>query len=279
MNLCVRILAVTTIGLVSVVNLLTLNADHHQKNLGYSDTPIIPGQKWRVHDGTRPQPQIVKPGATFSHLAPPPDDAAALFDGTDLKHFEKGDGSPAGWKVENGFMEVVPGSGTIRTRSHFSDFQLHLEFATPQEVKGNSQGRGNSGVIVFGDFEVQILDSYRNPTYPDGQAGALYGQQPPRVNASTPPGTWQSYDIIFENARWENGKLVKKANLTVLHNGVLIHHKQEFNGPSLHRQVGQYGKPKTKGPIVLQDHGNPMRFRNIWIREIKDYDQIADPKK
>ena len=250
-------------------------ADHHEKKpkLGYTDTPLIPGQKWRVHDGTRPQPRVVAPGDSFSHLAPPPSDALILFDGRDLANFEKANRQPAGWKVENGYMEVLPGSGTIQTKEHFSDFQLHLEFATPHKVQGHSQGRGNSGVIIFGDFEIQILDSFDNPTYPDGQAGAMYGQQPPRVNASKPPGKWQSYDIIFENARWTNGKLTKKANVTVIHNGVVIHHKQEFNGPSLHRRVGRYTKPKTHGPIHLQDHGNPMRFRNIWIRKLGDYDK------
>ena len=259
----------------SVSFLHDLMADHHEKKpkLGYADTPLIPGQKWRVHDGARPQPRIVAPGDSFSHLAPPPSDALILFDGRNLANFEKANKQPAGWKVENGYMEVVPGSGTIQTKEHFSDFQLHLEFATPRKVQGRSQGRGNSGVIIFGDFEIQILDSFDNPTYPDGQAGAMYGQQPPRVNASKPPGEWQSYDIIFENARWINGKLTKKANVTVIHNGVAIHHKQEFNGPSLHRRVGKYTKPKTQGPIHLQDHGNPMRFRNIWIRKLGDYDK------
>ncbi|MCS1407493.1 MAG: hypothetical protein M2R45_00651 [Verrucomicrobia subdivision 3 bacterium] len=250
-------------------------ADHHEKRpkIGYTDTPFIPGQKWRVHDGTRPQPPIVTPGTTFSHSAPPPGDALVLFDGRDLKNFEKPNKQPAGWKVENGYMEVVPGTGTIQTKEHFSDFQIHLEFATPHKVEGHSQGRGNSGVIIFGKYEIQVLDSFHNPTYPDGQAGAMYGQLPPRVNASLPPGAWQSYDIIFENARWDGDTLVKKATVTVIHNGVLLHHKQEFNGPTLHRQVGKYTKPITHGSIHLQDHGNPTRFRNIWIRELGEYDK------
>ncbi len=270
------------IGAVSAALLATATpssihvmADHHEKKpkLGYTDTPLLPGQKWRVHDGTRPQPPVVKPGAVFSHMAPPPGDALVLFDGRDLANFEETGKQPAGWKVENGYMEVVPGAGSIQTKEHFTDFQLHLEFATPLKVKGHSQGRGNSGVIIFGDYEIQILDSFDNPTYPDGQAGAMYGQQPPRVNASKPPGAWQSYDIIFENARWEGQTLLKKANVTVIHNGVVLHHKQNFNGPSLHRRIGRYTAPKTHGPIHLQDHGNPMRFRNIWIRELSDYDQ------
>lgn len=254
----------------------SLSADHHNEKpkIGYSDTPFIPGQKWRVHDGTRPQPKVVTPGTTFSHSAPAPGDATILFDGHDLKNFEGGKGQPAGWKVENGYMEVVPKAGGIQTKEHFDDFQLHIEFATPYKVEGNSQGRGNSGVIIFGAYEIQVLDSFQNPTYPDGQAGALYGQLPPKVNASLPPGAWQSYDIIFETARWDGDTLVKKANVTVIHNGVVLHHKQEYNGPSLHRRVGTYSKPHpARGPIHLQDHGNPMRFRNIWIRDLGEYDQ------
>ncbi len=266
MRLTLRLLAPLALLLCPV------SADDH-KNLGYTDTPVIPGQKWQVHDGKRPQPPEVEPGERFSHMAPPPADAVVLFDGSSLEHFQKGNGQPAGWKVENGYMEVVSGSGSIQTRQHFSDFQLHIEFATPGKVEGSSQGRGNSGVFIFGDFEVQILDSHRNPTYPDGQAGALYGQQPPMVNASLPPGTWQSYDIVFENARWDGqGNLVRKARVSVFHNGVLIHHAKEFLGPTRHKAVGRYGSPKTQGPISLQDHGNPTRFRNIWLRPIEGYD-------
>lgn len=251
-------------------------AKHHNKKteLGYRDTPFIPGKKWRVHDGTRPQPRIVTPATTFSHSAPPPSDATILFDGRDLLNFEKSDGQPAAWKVENGYAEVVPGSGSIQTKEHFGDFHLHLEFATPHQVEGESQGRGNSGVIMFPKYEVQILDSFQNPTYPDGQAGALYGQLPPRVNASMPPGAWQSYDIIFESARWDEETLIKKAKVTVIHNGVVLHHGQEFSGLTSHRRVGSYAKPHPpQGPIQFQDHNNPMRFRNIWIRELGEYDK------
>ncbi len=259
----------------TVATQMTLNADHHGKKpkIGYTDTPFIPGTQWRVHDGTRPQPNIVTPGTTFSHSAPAPGDATVLFDGRDLSNFEKGNGDAAGWKVENGYMEVVPGSGSIQTKEHFGDFQLHIEFATPHEVKGNSQGRGNSGVIIFGQYEVQVLDSFNNPTYPDGQAGAMYAQLPPKVNASLPPGAWQSYDIIFETPRWDGDTLVKKGNVTVIHNGVVLHHKQDFTGPSNHRRVGKYSPHPPHGPIQLQDHGNPMRFRNMWIRDLDHYDK------
>jgi hypothetical protein len=249
--------------------------------LGYSNTPLIPGTKWHVHDGDRPQPPIVTPGATFSHMAPAPSDATVLFDGKDLSHFQADNGQAAKWKVENGYMEVAPGSGSIRTKDRFADFQMHIEFATPEKVEGNSQGRGNSGILMNGIYEVQVLDSYNNPTYPDGQAGGIYGQTPPLVNASKPPGQWQTYDLVFESPRWDaNGKLVKKAAVTLFHNGVLLHNRREYTGTTPHQQVGNYNKPHDPEMFIqLQDHHNPMRFRNIWIRPMGEYDQGAKEKK
>ncbi len=243
-------------------------------NLGYTNTPFIPGTQWHVHDGTRPQPRIVTPGATFSHLAPPPSDAIVLFDGTDLSKWTTGNG-PAKWKVENGYMEVAPKSGSIHTKDRFADFQLHIEFATPAKVEGKSQGRGNSGILFNGIYEVQVLDSYNNPTYPDGQAGGLYGQTPPLVNASKPPGEWQSYDIIFESPRWgADKKIAKKANVTVIHNGVVLHHKREYQGTTPHQANGNYNNPHAPEVYIeLQDHNNPMRFRNVWLRKLGEYDQ------
>ncbi|HAV65389.1 MAG TPA: DUF1080 domain-containing protein [Verrucomicrobiales bacterium] len=243
--------------------------------LGYKDTPIIPGTEWHVHDGDRPQPRVVTPGGSFSQGAKPPSDATVLFDGTNLDQWAVGANKPAPWKIENGYMEVVPKSGSIRTKERFADFQLHLEFATPGKVEGNSQGRGNSGVLFNGIYEVQVLDSYQNPTYPDGQAGALYGQTPPLANASKPPGEWQSYDIIFESPRWDaDGKLVKKAAVTVIHNGVILHHRKELAGNTPHRQNGNYSKPHDPEVFIqLQDHNNPTRFRNIWLRSIGEYDK------
>jgi len=244
-----------------------------KKDIGYSDTPMIPGAQWHVHDGQRPQPRIVTPAATFSHLAPPPSDAVVLFNGTDLSQWMLPSGE-AKWKVENGYMEVVPNSGSIRTKGKFADFQLHLEFATPAKVDGNSQGRGNSGILFNSIYEVQVLDSWENPTYPDGQCGALYGQSPPLVNACKRPGEWQAYDIIFESPRWdEEKKLVKKANVTVIQNGVVIHHKREYLGSTPHRQNGTYEPHPPEVYIELQDHHNPMRFRNIWLRSIGQYDK------
>ncbi|MSU62498.1 MAG: DUF1080 domain-containing protein [Pedosphaera sp.] len=243
--------------------------------LGYKDTPLIPGTKWHVHDSDRPQPRIVTSGASFSHQAPAPSDATVLFDGKDLSKWELDGGKPAPWKIENGFMEVVPKSGSIRTKGKFADFQLHIEFATPAKVDGNSQGRGNSGILMNGIYEVQVLDSSDNKTYPDGQCGAIYGQTPPLVNASKKPGEWQSYEIIFESPRWDaQGKNIKKANVTVIHNGVLLHHKREYIGNTPHQQVGDYKKPHAPEMYIeLQDHNNPMRFRNIWLRSIGEYDK------
>jgi hypothetical protein len=257
-------------GLISInaaTNNPALKKDEH------TNTPLLPGQPWRVHDMTRPVPRVVTPGATFSHGAPPPSDAVVLFEGTDLSKW-RSDKGPAGWKVENGYMEVVKKAGNISSRDEFSDFQLHLEFAMPEKIEGESQGRGNSGVFAFGKYELQLLDSYDNPTYPDGQCGALYGQTPPLVNAVRKPGKWQSYDIVFEAPRWDDaGKLVKRASVTVLLNGVLLHNKKEYIGETKHGEVGSYGQPQSRGPIVLQDHGNPLRFRNIWIRNLGEYDK------
>jgi hypothetical protein len=250
-----------------------LSATAAPKKDEHKDTPMLPGQPWHVHDLKRPAPRVVTPGTTFSHGAPAPSDAVVLFDGKDLSKWKSANGA-AGWKVENGYMEVVKKSGSIFTKDEFGDFQLHLEFATPAQVEGHSQGRGNSGVLIFGKYEVQVLDSYDNPTYPDGQCGALYGQCPPLVNPVKKPGEWQTYDIIFEAPRWDDaGKLVKRAAVTVLLNGVVVHHHKEFIGETRHGEVGTYGKPQSRGPIELQDHGNPVHYRNIWIRNLGEYDQ------
>jgi hypothetical protein len=250
------------------------------EDLGYKGTPAIPGTPWHVHDGARPQPRVVTPGATFSLLAPPPSDAVVLFDGHDLSKWESAKGGEPAWTVAGGVLEVVPKSGNIHTKQRFADFQLHLEYAEPAEVKGKGQGRGNSGVLINGMYEVQILDSYDSPTYPDGQAGALYGQTPPLVNACKPPGEWQSYDILFESPRWDAaGVLVKRAAVTVIQNGVALHNHREFFGSTdgingvPHKSLGAYLKAHPpEVTIELQEHRNPVRFRNIWIRELGEYD-------
>ena len=237
--------------------------------LGYDDTPMQPGGRWHIHDGKRPQPPVVTPGVKNADPVPPPSDATVLI-GTrdDLGAWQMTDGSPATWTMKGGVVET--GKGLMRTKAEFTDFQLHVEFATPTTVKGDGQGRGNSGVFLLGKFEVQVLDSYNNPTYPDGQAAAMYGQHPPLVNASRPPGEWQTYDIVFTAPRFAQGRLDKPAIATVFHNSVVVHNGDAFWGPTAHRKIDPYTPDTAKGPITLQDHGNPVRYRNVWIRPIAD---------
>jgi len=221
-------------------------------------------------------PPVVTPGESFSHQAAAPSDALVLFDGSDFSQWT-GRGGEVKWKLENGYMETTR-TGRIRTKKEFGDFQLHLEFATPSVVEGKGQGRGNNGVNIFGKYEIQILDSYNNPTYADGMVGSMYGQNPPLRNAAKPPGQWQTYDIIFEGPRWDDeGKLIKRAHITVIHNGVLLHHRKDFYGNTPWRALGNYDKPHAPtGYLELYEHGNPVRFRNIWIRPIGEYDEGAE---
>ena len=237
---------------------------------GYTNTPKIPGTPWVVHDPFRPQPRQINPGTVTPRDVPgtPPSDAVVLFDGTNLDAWEDGKGNPPKWTLGDGYFECGKKSGTIRTRQKFGSVQLHIEWASPSEVKGSSQGRGNSGVFLAGLYELQVQDNYDNLTYPDGQAGSLYGFRPPRVNASRPPGEWQVYDIIFEMPEFADGKVLKKALITVLHNGVLTQHGVEIPGILGHKKTRPY-RVHGPGHIQLQDHGNPVRYRNIWIRELK----------
>lgn len=244
--------------------------------LGYQTTPMLPGGKWHVHDGERPQPRKVDPGTASTQESPgrPPSDAVVLFDGDDTDRWRDAKGGPTGWKVEDGALVCTPGSGMIFSRDEFGDCQIHVEFATPTRVQGNGQGRGNSGVFPFGLYEIQVLDSFDNPTYPDGQASAIYGQYPPLVNASRRPGEWQTYDILFTSPTFhEDGTVATPAYETVFHNGVAVHNHAEVLGPMAHQALPRYRKHGAKGPLALQDHGNPIRFRNIWVRELKGYDQ------
>ncbi|MBE3096818.1 MAG: DUF1080 domain-containing protein [Planctomycetes bacterium] len=252
------------------------------KGLGYQDTPMIPGvggQQWHVHDGLRPQPRIVTPGAFSTEQAPgqPPSDAIILFDGKDLSKWQDSKGNPCGWKVANGYMECppakTPGGGEAVTKDQFGDVQLHLEFCEPTPPKGDSQGRGNSGVFLAGRYEIQVLDGYENPTYADGACASLYGQYPPLVNACRKPGEWQVYDILWTAPRFKDGKLESPAYVTMFHNGVLMHNHAALMGGSGHKTLPKYTPHDAKGPIKLQDHGNPIRYRNIWVRELKAYDQ------
>jgi len=243
--------------------------------VGFQDTPMLPGDKWHVHDGTRPQPPIVTPGTPSTPEAPgrAPSDAVVLFDGKDLSHWQV-DGKAPGWKVEEGAMVVppsgTPNGGTITSKEEFGDCQIHVEFATPNPPKGRDQGRGNSGVLIMGRYEFQVLDSFENVTYADGQASAVYGQYPPQVNASKPPGEWQAYDIIFTAPRFKrDGTLESPAYITGLHNGVLVQDHVAVLGAMAYRALAKYSPHGPKGPIAFQDHGNPVRYRNIWVRDLK----------
>ena len=248
---------------------------------GFRDTPMLPGSKWHLHDSDRPQPRVVTPGAAFSQNAPAPSDAEVLFDGKDLSKWQSAQGQDAPWTVKDGYMETAGRQG-IRTRGKWADFQLHVEFATPLPARGTGQGRGNSGVLINGMYEVQVLDSYQAKTYPDGQAAAIYGQSPPLVNASKPPGEFQTYDIIFESPRWnEQGELVKKAVITVLQNGFVVQNHYELagitdgiTGEVPWKTLSKYARPHPPEVFIeLQYHNNPLRYRNIWIRRLGEQDK------
>jgi hypothetical protein len=229
--------------------------------------------QWPQHDRSRPAPGVVAPGqtSTAAHPGQVPSDAVVLFDGQDLSRWKSARGGPAPWRVENGYLQVVPGTGDIETTQSFGSFQLHVEWATPTPAQGQDQGRGNSGVFLQGLYEVQVLDSYQNPTYPDGQAGAIYGQYPPLVNACRPPGDWQTYDIVFHAPRFlPNGVLVQPARVTILQNGVLVQDHVALSGPTANKVRPPYQPEVVSGPVRLQDHRDPVRFRNVWIRELKE---------
>jgi hypothetical protein len=214
-----------------------------------------------------PVPRVVTPGKTASD---PPSDAIILFDGKNLDAWKAQDGSPAKWKVEGGILTVAPGTGIIQTKQGFGDCQLHIEWRTPAEVKGDGQGRGNSGIFLMSRYELQVLDSYNNPTYSNGQAGSIYKQLIPLANASRPPGEWQVYDIVWTAPRFNADSTVKSpARITVIHNGVLVQNNSTLWGGTQYIGIATYDFHSDAEPLVLQDHGNPMSFRNIWIRPLK----------
>jgi hypothetical protein len=218
-----------------------------------------------VTDIWEPVPAIVTPGEGTL----PPSDAIVLFDGTHLDHWTNMEGEPAGWDMANGIMTVKPGQGDIKTRQDFGDIQLHMEWQTPEIVKGEGQGRGNSGVFLMDRYEIQVLDSYNNPTYANGQAAAVYKQHIPLANACRPPGQWQTYDIIFMAPRFNSkGQVTYPATLTLLHNGVLVHNHVSIWGNTRFIGLPQYKHHKLREPLRLQDHSDLVSYRNIWVREL-----------
>jgi hypothetical protein len=228
----------------------------------------IPTIAFPPHDTTRPLPPVVR--ATAGVYTPPPADAVVLFSGADLSKWTAQNGGAAEWIVRDGYFEVAPGKGALRTRESFGDVQLHVEWMSPSPARGTGQNRGNSGVYLMNTYEVQVLDSYESRTYADGQAASIYGQHPPLVNASLAPGVWQSYDIVFRRPRFKaDGTLDTPAVLTILHNGVLVQDHAVLTGPTGHYARPPYRAHADSLPVMLQDHSHPVRFRNIWVRRLE----------
>lgn len=225
---------------------------------------------WPVHSLDRPRPPVVHPPAATA-ATPPPSDAIVLFDGHSLSEWRAENGQPAKWIVREGSVEVAPGTGSLISTRAFGDVQLHIEWRTPVPPQGEGQARGNSGVFLMGLYEIQILDSYHNDTYPDGQAGALFGQNPPLVNVARPPGEWQSYDVVFRRPRFRpDGSLERPARMTVFWNGVLVQDTFEMMGRTAFQRRATYSPHADTLPLSLQDHGDPVRFRNIWVRALPE---------
>ncbi len=227
---------------------------------GYKDTPKLPWCQWLVHDPDRPAPKRVDPGKA-GPPAPVPADAIVLFDGNDASQWE-----PADWKVEDGCL--VSGDKELKSKARFGDAQIHVEWLAPANFQGPWYNQGNNGVFIWGLYEIQIFDSYNVKIYPDGMAGAIYGQTPPLVNASRPPGEWQTYDIIFTAPLFEGGKLAHPARVTVFHNGVLVQLNEVIHGETGHRIIPEYKSKQSTGPLAFGGHGCPVRFRNIWYRPL-----------
>lgn len=256
----------TTAALVFAAEPKAAKPGKVQQEFGYDDTPFLPNSPWRVHDRKRPQPPMVQPGSAGldPRAATPPADALVLFDGKDLSQWEGA--KPEG--LENGTINILK-TGQIQTKKHFGDCQLHVEWATPAKDDGGPMNWGNSGVLFFGEYELQIIESHDSRIYADGIAGSIYGQYPPLVNASRKPGEWQCYDVVFTAPKFDGDKLVKPAYFTVFWNGVLVQDHKASLGPVKHRALATYDSKKTTGPIQLQQHGSAVRFRNIWVRPLQ----------
>ncbi len=232
---------------------------------GYTDTPLIPGSTWHVHDQARPQPKIISPG-TGDLGATPPSDALVLFDGKNLDRWVRSDGKPIKGGIDDGAFDIVK-TGQIQTKEDFGDFQLHIEWRTPELKEGfDRMNQGNSGVFPMGIFEIQIIESQASYIYADGNAGAIYGQYPPSVNPARKPTEWQSFDLFFTAPKFDGETLKSPAFATLLYNGVLVQNQRRILGSVRHRDVPGPYPIKEKGPLMLQDHHSPVEFRNIWIR-------------
>ena len=245
-----------------------------QANSAFYGDPPDATHPWAIHDMNRPQPPRVEPGTFSSQEKPgtPPSDAVVLFDGTESTisnwRSDKNPDEPTKWVVKDGTLQCVPGSGFVRSKDEFADCQLHVEWSAPSEVHGDGQGRGNSGVFLMGQVEVQVLDNYNNPTYADGFAGSVYGVNPPMANALHKPGEWQVYDIVFRRPIYKDGQLVDAGYLTVFCNGVLLQDHTPLQGGGGHKSRKVDRPFPDKGPLKLQDHGNPVRYRNVWYRPL-----------
>jgi hypothetical protein len=227
---------------------------------GYKDTPILPWCGFHVHDPDRPEPPRVDPGPP-PPPAPVPADAIVLFDGRDLSQWQ-----PNEWRVVDGEIEAL--AGNLTSREQFGDIQLHVEWLAPADFEGPWYDRGNNGVMLMGLYEIQIFDSYNEKLYPDGQAASIYGQTPPLVNVTRPPGQWQTFDLIFSAPRFDGEQLAEPAFVTMFHNGVLVHRNEKVHGETRHRALPDYRRQVSRGPIVLLGHNCPVRFRNIWVRPL-----------
>jgi hypothetical protein len=259
-----------------ILPLLALPASILAANTGnafYGDPPDDT-HPWGIHDRNRPQPPLVTPGSFSSQEQPgkPPSDAVILFDGTDatLPNWvsDKNPAEPTKWIVKDGALQCVPGAGYVRTKAEWGDCQLHVEWSAPAKVEGDSQGRGNSGIFPMGQVEVQVLDNFNNPTYADGFAGSVYGVNPPMANPLRAPGEWQVYDIVFRRPVFKDGKELDPGRLTVFVNGVLVQDSTPLEGGGGHMGRSKPRPFPEKGPLKLQDHGNPVRYRNIWYRPL-----------